>query len=159
MFMGLYIWVYTWFLMSPGGKDKTAQFMSIFLFIRDPGDEIWIDMALSVDEYLYLVVSINGASRKCMVYNGKAHVNRWFRGTPISGNSHFEKTHLHKTTHSCGYIFVLRYTMTCWGDVLSRGYDIWFSRIQVAIVTGSFIPLLVGGGFPSHGGTPSYHPV
>ena len=25
-----------------------------------------------------------------MVYNGKSHVNRWFRGTPISGNFHIE---------------------------------------------------------------------
>ena len=36
----------------------------------------------------YMVVSINGGSLKWMVYSGKSHFNRWFRGTPISGNFH-----------------------------------------------------------------------
>ena len=35
-----------------------------------------------------MVVSINGGSPKWMVYNGKSHSNRWFRGPPISGNFH-----------------------------------------------------------------------
>ena len=38
-----------------------------------------------------MVVSTNGRSRKWMVYkiyNGKSYFNRWFRGTPISGNCH-----------------------------------------------------------------------
>ena len=46
-------------------------------------------MAHSKDIY-YMVVSINGASLKWMVYNGKSHFNRLFRGTPISGNFHID---------------------------------------------------------------------
>ena len=34
-------------------------------------------------------LEINGGSLKWMVYNGKFHFNRWFRGTPISGSFHF----------------------------------------------------------------------
>ena len=35
----------------------------------------------------------HGGSLKWMVYNGKSHLNRWFRGSPISGNFHIFNGH------------------------------------------------------------------
>ena len=39
-------------------------------------------------------VSTNGGSTKWLVYEGKSHENGGFRGTPIYGNPHMERTNL-----------------------------------------------------------------
>lgn len=38
--------------------------------------------------YIYVRVSINGATQEWMVYTGKSYESRSFGGTPISGNVH-----------------------------------------------------------------------
>ena len=43
-------------------------------------------------------VSINRGTPKYMVYNGKSHLNGWFRGTPIFGNPHIYKPYLSPKT-------------------------------------------------------------
>ena len=39
---------------------------------------------------LYIEVSIDGGTRKGMVYRGKSSINGWFRGSPIYGNPHID---------------------------------------------------------------------
>ena len=57
-----------------------------------PGWILWVLVDMGVSE--------NEVTPKWMVYKGKSHENRWFRGTPISGNLHMTIVDgVHKLTY------------------------------------------------------------
>ena len=70
------------FQQIPGNKIiPTRDFFHGFFF--------WQSLLCS---NIYMSVSENTGTPKCMVYNGKPYQNGWFGGTPILGNIHIGLT-------------------------------------------------------------------